>query len=97
MTYRSTRESTVRWKSGGLAIDSLELRSADSASSGRIFVTGEVPDLDPGRFDIRIDSLRVAPWLTLLQSDVPIDGMLSLTAVIEGTRSSPMVAHNWPA
>ena len=89
MTYRSTRESAVRWKGGGLAIDSLELRSDDARSSGRIFVNGEVPDKDPGRFDIRIDSLRVAPWLTLLQSDVPIDGMLSLTAVIEGTRAAP--------
>lgn len=89
MTYRSTRESAIRWKGGGLAIDSLELRSDDARSSGRIFVNGEVPDRDPGRFDIRIDSLRVAPWLTLLQSDVPIDGMLSLTAVIEGTRAAP--------
>jgi len=91
VTWRSTRESAVRWKGGGLAIDSLELRSGDAAGRGRIFVNGEVPDRDPGRFEIRIDSLRVAPWLTLLQTSVPIDGLASFSADIEGTRAAPRI------
>ncbi|HEX6944360.1 MAG TPA: translocation/assembly module TamB domain-containing protein [Gemmatimonadaceae bacterium] len=89
VTWRSVRPSTVRWQDGGIAIDSLDLRSGDGTGRGRIFVNGEVPDADPGRLEIRVDSLRVAPWVTLLQSNVPIDGIASLDATIEGTRSDP--------
>lgn len=92
LTWSSTRPTTVRWKGGDLAIDSLELRSNDAAGRGRIFVNGEVPDLDPGRLEIRIDSLRVAPWVTLLQSSVPVDGVAMLHANIEGTRSAPRIS-----
>ncbi len=89
--WSSTRESVVRWRGGGLAIDSLELRSDVKGSGGRIFVNGEVPDRDPGRFEVRIDSLRVAPWLTLLQSNLPVDGVASLNATMEGTRQAPRI------
>ena len=91
VTWKSARESTVRWKGGGISIDSLDLRSGDGTGRGRIFVHGEVPDADPGRLTIRIDSLRVAPWVTLLQADVPIDGIASLDADIEGTRMNPQI------
>jgi hypothetical protein len=90
-TWRSAHPSTVRWRGGGLAIDSLDLRSGNGTGSGRIFVHGEVPDRDPGRLTIRIDSLRVAPWVTLLQSDLPLDGIGSFQADIEGTRASPRI------
>jgi translocation and assembly module TamB len=91
VTWKSTRESTIRWQGGGLAIDSLDLRSGDGAGRGRIFVHGDVPDRDPGRLTIRIDSLRVAPWVTLLQADVPMDGIASLQADVEGTRDAPRI------
>jgi translocation and assembly module TamB len=90
-TWKSTHESTVRWKGGGLEIDSLDLRTGNGTGRGRIFVTGEIPDADPGRLTIHIDSLRVAPWVTLLQSDVPIDGIASFDADIEGTRRNPRI------
>ena len=89
VTWQSARPSAVRWQAGGIAIDSLDLRSGDGTGRGRIFVNGEIPDDDPGRLEIRIDSLRVAPWVTLLQSNAPIDGIASLQATIEGTRSDP--------
>jgi|GEM_PF-1201680 len=91
VTWQSTRESTIRWKGGSLAIDSLDLRSGDGRGRGRIFVHGEVPDKDPGRLTVRIDSLRLAPWVTLLQADVPIDGIASFEADIEGTRATPLI------
>ena len=90
-TWKSARESTVRWRGRGIEIDSLDLRSGDGTGRGRIFVHGEMPDADPGRLTIRIDSLRVAPWVTLLQSDLPIDGIASLEADIEGTRRNPRI------
>jgi translocation and assembly module TamB len=91
LTWSSTRPSTVRWKGGGLAVDSLELRSNEAAGRGRILVNGEVPDRAPGRLEIRIDSLRVAPWVTLLQSNLPVDGVATLHANIEGTRAIPRI------
>ena len=90
-TWRSTRESTVRWKGGGISIDSLDLRTGEGTGRGRIFVNGEIPDADAGHITIRIDSLRVAPWVTLLQSDIPIDGIASVEADIEGTRRDPRI------
>jgi translocation and assembly module TamB len=89
VTWRSARASTVRWQGGGFAIDSLDLRSGNGAGRGRIFVHGEVPDESPGRIDIRVDSLQIGPWATLLQTEVPFDGIASLDAVIEGTRTAP--------
>jgi autotransporter translocation and assembly factor TamB len=91
LTWRSTRESTISWKGLGLTIDSLELLSDSQTERGRIFVNGEVPDRDPGRLEIRIDNLRLAPWVTLLQSTVPVDGIASFAADIEGTRSAPRI------
>ena len=91
VTWRSTRESTVRWRGRNIEIDSLDLRSGDGTGRGRIFVHGAIPDLDPGRLTIRIDSLRVAPWVTLLQSSVPIDGIGAFQADIEGTRTDPRI------
>lgn len=91
VTWQSVHASTVRWQGGGLAIDSLDLRSGDGTGRGRILVHGEVPDEDPGRLTIRIDSVQVAPWLTLLQSDVAVDGIGSFQADIEGTRANPRI------
>ena len=50
----------------------------------RIFVNGELPDRDPGRLELRVDSLRVAPWLTLLQSNLPVDGIATF-AMVDGS------------
>lgn len=96
VTWISTRESSVRWRGGGVAIDSLELRPRDEPGrnprAGRIFVNGEMPDRDPGRLEVRIDSLRIAPWLTLAQSTLPLDGLTTLHAELEGTRSAPRIS-----
>jgi translocation and assembly module TamB len=89
LTWRSTRESTVRWRGGGLAIDSLELRSGNAPGRGRILVHGEVPDRESGRLSVRIDSVRVSPWLALLQTDMPLDGIATVHADIDGTRTVP--------
>jgi translocation and assembly module TamB len=89
--WTSVRPSTVSWRGQGIAIDSLELRNHEGRGGGRIFVNGEVPDADPGRLDVAVDSLRLAPWLTLLQSDVRADGVASFTGTVEGTRRAPRI------
>lgn len=91
LTWHSTRLSTVSWKGLGVKIDSLELLSGTGSERGRIFVNGTLPDNDPGRLEIRIDNLRLAPWVTLLQSTVPIDGIASFSAEIDGTSAAPRI------
>ncbi|MEW5916053.1 MAG: translocation/assembly module TamB domain-containing protein [Gemmatimonadota bacterium] len=89
--WLATRPSTISWRGQGITIDSLELRNANSNGGGRIFINGEMPDADPGRLELAIDSLRIAPWLTLLQSDLSADGKATVRAVVEGTRESPRI------
>lgn len=89
--WTSTRTSTVRWRGQGITVDSLELRNHGGRGSGRIFINGEMPDADPGRLELAVDSLRIGPWLTLLQSDVQADGVASFNGTIEGTRVSPRI------
>ncbi|MEP7347172.1 MAG: translocation/assembly module TamB domain-containing protein, partial [Gemmatimonadaceae bacterium] len=85
----STRPSRITWHGQGITVDSLELRDGEGRGGGRIFVNGEMPDADPGRLEVNVDSLRIAPWLTLAQSDVAADGVASLHVVVEGRRQSP--------
>ncbi len=85
--WRSTRASRISWREDGLTVDSLDLRN--EGANGRIVVNGELPASDPGRLDVSIERVRVAPWLTIAQSDVPADGVLSGTMSFEGTSRSP--------
>ena len=89
--WGSTRPSTISWRGQGITVDSLELRNAEGRGSGRIFVNGEIPDVDPGRLEVAIDSLRLAPWLTLAQSDIAADGIATAHVVVHGTRATPRI------
>lgn len=89
--WASTRQSVISWHGRGITIDSLELHNRDGKGGARIFVNGQMPDADPGRIEVAVDSLRLGPWFTLLQSDVAADGFLTLRSVIEGTRTTPRI------
>ena len=86
-TWVSDRPSTVRWRGRGLEIDSLQLH--ERIGAGRILVHGEIPDRDAGRLDIALDSVRLAPWLTLLQSNIPANAVANFHGRVEGTRLAP--------
>jgi translocation and assembly module TamB len=87
-TWRLTRPGVVSWRGQGLTIDSLELRDGGAA---RIAINGELPDVDPGRLDVQLDRVRIAPWLAILQSDVQVDGLLDLRGSWDGTRRDPRI------
>ncbi|MEO6445473.1 MAG: translocation/assembly module TamB domain-containing protein [Gemmatimonadaceae bacterium] len=89
--WHSTRPSVVRWHGKGLTVDSLELRDGERANGARIFVNGEVPDVDAGTLEFVAERVRVAPWLTMLQSDVPLDGVFSAEATYTGTQRNPLL------
>jgi len=85
--WRSSRASVISWGDDGLHVDSLELR--DSASGGRLFVNGEIPGADPGRLDAIVERVRIAPWLSISQSDLAVDGLLNANVTLTGTRAAP--------
>ncbi|MFN8572185.1 MAG: translocation/assembly module TamB domain-containing protein [Gemmatimonadaceae bacterium] len=88
--WRSTKPSMVSWRAHEIRIDSLELR--DVKANARLFANGSISQAGPGRLDIAAERVRIAPWLTILQSDVNADGMLTSSLTVTGTRSSPEIA-----
>lgn len=96
-TWRSVREGVVRWRGGDIAIDSLELRDgdgksdskSDSTARGRIFVNGAIPATEAIHLDVQWDSVRIAPWLSMLQAAVEADGSASGRLAVQGTRAAP--------
>ena len=87
-TWRSVRPGTIQWGRRGLEIDTLDLRSGEN---GRIFVNGRMPaEGSLGNMQIAVEGLEVGHLTTLLQSDVPLSGVLQVQARIQGTQRSPM-------
>ncbi|HEX7121079.1 MAG TPA: translocation/assembly module TamB domain-containing protein, partial [Gemmatimonadaceae bacterium] len=90
-TWAAPHPATIRWAAGGLTVDSLELRTVPQpgVERGRIFVNGALPAEEAGRLDVVIDSLRLAPWLTMLQSSIPANGLANVRATVQGTQRAP--------
>lgn len=88
--WLSAHPSVIGWKGKGLTVDSLDLR--DARSGGRVFVNGEVPDVDPGHLVIQLQRVQIAPWLAIAQSDTKAQGAVDLDATWDGTRDNPTLA-----
>jgi translocation and assembly module TamB len=85
-TWKSTRQSTVRWGGGRIEVDQFELKNG---TTGRIFVDGRIPTDAPGHIDVVVDNFEVGDVAALLQSDLPARGLVSLRATVEGPTSAP--------
>ncbi|MDF2775292.1 MAG: hypothetical protein K0S86_4792, partial [Geminicoccaceae bacterium] len=80
--------AAIRWGSGGIVIDRLELRNG---TEGRVFADGNIPPDRPGGLDIVVENFEVADVAALVQSDVQFRGLITTTARIEGTMRAPHV------
>ena len=80
--------AAIRWGSGGIVIDRLELRNG---TDGRVFADGTIPPDRPGGLDIVVENFEVADVAALIQSDVQLRGLITTTARIEGTTRAPHV------
>lgn len=87
--WRTTGSSRVSWKGNTIRIDSLELR--DQQRNARLFINGNLPDSDPGQVDFIAENVRIAPWLTIAQTDVQADGYLTARATVRGTTAAPLI------
>ncbi|HEX2717292.1 MAG TPA: translocation/assembly module TamB domain-containing protein [Gemmatimonadaceae bacterium] len=85
--WQGTRPSAIRWGGHGVRIDSLELRNA---SNGRIFVNGLVPTEGRASLRFAVDQFPVQDLEGLLQSDLEMAGIVSVSGEITGTLRRPV-------
>ena len=84
--WNSAQPGTIRWGGRGIEVKTLDLRSG---STGRIFVDGVLPTEGSANLDLEVDNFEVGNLMSLLQSDLQIKGLVSLTADVQGTTASP--------
>jgi translocation and assembly module TamB len=86
--WEATHPSAIRWGSGGIYVDKVELRNG---KDGRVFVNGNVPPEGAGGLDIAIENFQAADLAALTQTDLDFRGLVSTTARIEGTTRAPRI------
>ncbi|HEX6966096.1 MAG TPA: translocation/assembly module TamB domain-containing protein [Gemmatimonadaceae bacterium] len=80
--------SAITWGPSGIAVDSLELASR---AGGHIFVDGQLHREGTSNLALEVHGLQVADIAALLQSSVPTDGVLQLSARVTGTERAPVL------
>jgi translocation and assembly module TamB len=78
--------SSIQWGPAGVTIQNVELRSEPY---GRIYVDGLLPTKGEANLDVAVDNFEIGNLLRLLQSDIDITAMVTLSAHLEGTRTRP--------
>lgn len=88
-SWRTTHPATVRWGGRGIEVVNLELRSGPGQ---RIYANGLLPTQGTANFDLEVENFRVENVAELLQSDLPVTGLTSVEAHVEGTAADPRVS-----
>lgn len=88
LVWRLAHPAGIRLVGGSISVDSVDLRSS---TGGRLFANGTLPSAGAVRLDIAAENVRVSTVLDALQRDVDADGVLAVTARIEGTRAEPVI------
>ncbi|HET7565937.1 MAG TPA: translocation/assembly module TamB domain-containing protein, partial [Gemmatimonadaceae bacterium] len=84
--WMAPHASTITWSPRGIAVDSLDL---GNDKGGRIFVDGQLHTEGTSALAVDIHGLQIADLAALLQSSVPADGILQLSAQLSGTERAP--------
>lgn len=84
--WASARPGTIRWGARGIEIVNLDLRNGPT---GRIYVNGLLPTEGSANLDVEIDNFEIGNLVALVQSDLSMRGLVSVTADITGTTKSP--------
>jgi translocation and assembly module TamB len=85
-TWRTTHPSAIRWGGPGIEVVNLELRSGPAQ---RIYANGLLPTAGTANFDLSVSNFAVQNIADLLQSDIPLTGIASLDAHVQGTAADP--------
>jgi hypothetical protein len=87
-TWVAARPGRVLWGPNGLEIQQVDLRHGEL---GRIFLDGVLPASGPMDVAVDIRGMQVADLVTLLQSDVEAEAVLTVTGRLQGTREAPLL------
>jgi len=84
--WQSTHPATIRSRTNGIAVDSLELRSG---ANSRIYANGLLPTSGSAAFEVAVDNFQVGDLLDILQSDLDLHGLVSMHGTMHGTLAAP--------
>jgi translocation and assembly module TamB len=84
--WASTHVSQIHWGTAGIEIGQLELKNQ---KNGRIFVNGLVPKNGGANLEIAVDNFAVQDLISLAQSDINAQGLVSFDMHVLGTAESP--------
>jgi hypothetical protein len=86
LVWRLAHAGGVRLDHGAIAVDSIELRSS---AGGRLFASGTLSRRGPIALDVAAENVRVSTVLRALQKDLDADGVMAMSARMQGTRAEP--------
>lgn len=84
--WRATHPATISSRPAGIQVQNFELRSG---TTGRIYANGLLPSNGVGNFDVAIDNFQVGDLLDVLQSDLDLEGFVTLHGSMRGTLAAP--------
>jgi translocation and assembly module TamB len=85
--WSATRPAVITWGTHGIEVNQVDLRSD---AGGRISVDGRLPKQGSADLAVDIRGLQIGNVAALLQSNVPANGVLDLTARVTGTQADPV-------
>jgi hypothetical protein len=88
LVWRLVKPASLRLDHGGVAVKSIELRSS---GGGRMWASAQLPVTGPIFLNVEADGVRIATLLEALQRDVDADGVVSTSALVQGTRALPTI------
>ena len=84
--WTATHPATIQSRKAGITVQDLELRSG---ATSRIYANGLLPSNGVGNFNVAIDNFQVGDLLDILQSDLELQGLVSLHGSMQGTLAAP--------
>jgi hypothetical protein len=84
--WQATHPATIQSRPQGIAVQNLELRSGPTS---RIYANGLLPSNGVGNFEVAVDNFQVGDLLDILQSDIDLQGFVTLHGSMQGTMAAP--------
>ncbi|MEO7999766.1 MAG: hypothetical protein ABI852_20100, partial [Gemmatimonadaceae bacterium] len=86
--WASTRAGALLWGQPGIEVENIDLTNG---KGGHIFADGKVPSEGAANFALKIDNFEIADLTGLLQSDIPMSGLISVDTKVTGTSTAPVI------
>jgi translocation and assembly module TamB len=84
--WRLARTAVIHWHPAGMEVHDLELRSN---TGGLVYANGMLPTEGNANLVLDVRNLQVGEITALLQSDVPLRGILTARGVLQGSTGDP--------